>query len=169
MTITAPNVLTSIGNVSLLSGTAAAAAVNSNDSAASLFKTALNGVLSEKALDFESLAAAEYPTLCGDEVSAVDEAESAEEDVSETEDGDTELITSCFECPVKHKCEHHIKGGNDILADNGWAIKVNKRGFHLNKEVQPPQTAFVKPADRTVIYDFTNIYFPAEFKKRRVN
>lgn len=169
MTITAPTVLTSIGNASLLSGTAAAAALNSNDSAASQFKAALNGVMSEKELNLDSLALVEYPKLCGDEVSAADEAESAEEDVSETEDGDTELITSCFECPVKHKCEHHIKGGNDILADNGWAIKVNKRGFHLNKEVQPPQTEFIKSADRTVIYDFTNIYLPSELKKRRVN
>lgn len=108
MTITAPTVLTSIGSASLLSGTAAAAAVNSNDSAASLFKIALNCVMSEKELNLGSLASVEYSTLCEDDVSAADEAESAEEDVSETEDGDTELITSCFECPVKHKCEHHI-------------------------------------------------------------
>lgn len=141
--------------------------------AASRFKAEFNDIFAEtiSASEFaaEELALTEYPTLCGDHeavISGTGEAEAAAEDETEVED--EELITSCFECPENYKCEHFINGGNDILADNGWAIKVNKRGFRLNKGVdETPQTMFAKPIDRTVIYDFSNIYLSADFKKRR--
>lgn len=143
-----------------------------DSTAASRFKAEFNDIFAEtiSASGFaaEELASAEYPTLCGDHeavISETGETEAAAEDETEVED--EELITSCFECPVNYKCEHYLNGGNDILADNGWAIKVNKNGFHLNKEVQPSQTMFAKPVDRTVIYDFSNIYLSADFKKRR--
>lgn len=140
--------------------------------AASRFKAEFNDIFAETILVSESaaeeLALTEYPTLCGDHeavISETDEAESAAEDEAEVEDED--LITSCFECPENYKCEHYLNGGNDILADNGWAIRVNKRGFRLNKGVdETPQTMFAEPFDRTVIYDFSNIYLSADFKKR---
>lgn len=165
MTITE---LGNIANASVLNS----GKIADGSAAASRFKAAFNDIFAEtiSASGFaaEELALTEYPTLCGDheaEISETGETEAAADDGTEVEDG--ELITSCFECPENYKCEHYLNGGNDILADNGWAIKVNKNGFHLNKEVQQPQTVFAKPVDRTVIYDFSNIYLSADFKKRR--
>ncbi|MDE7303810.1 MAG: hypothetical protein K2N60_10890 [Oscillospiraceae bacterium] len=165
--------ITELGNI------ANASALNSgriaDDSiAASRFKAEFNDIFAEtiSASEFaaEELALTEYPTLCGDHeavISETGETEAAAEDEAEVED--EELITSCFECPENYKCEHYLNGGNDILADNGWAIKVNKRGFRLNKGIsdETPQTMFAKPFDRTVIYDFSNIYLSTDFKKRR--
>lgn len=163
--------ITELGNF------ASASALNSGriadgSTAASRFKAEFSDIFAEtvSASEFaaEEPALTEYPTLCGDYeavISETGEAEAAAEDEAEVED--EELITSCFECPVNYKCEHYLNGGNDILADNGWAISVSKNGFHLNKEVQPPRTMLAKPVDRTVIYDFSNIYLSSDFKKRR--
>ena len=151
--------ITELGNTSVLKlgGTV------EKDTDTPLFKTTLDGVLSDIGDAAEKVITEEYAALC----TSADEHSDDETEAADVEE--EKIITSCFECEERFNCKHFMNGGNDILADNGWTVTAsNKKGKNpvLNKTDEQDDKP-MSLLDIMIASDLSNIHLPAEMMKKR--
>lgn len=151
--------ITELGNTSVLK----LGETVGKDTDTPLFKTTLDGALSDIGDTAEKVITEEYTALCAC-------ADEQSDDETEVTDGEEEkTITSCLECDVNYKCEHYKNGGNDILADNGWTVTVSKKNG-TNPVLNKTDEQSEKPLsllDMMIASDLSNIHLPAELLKKR--
>lgn len=151
--------ITELGNTSVLKLGETVGKANDTP----LFKTTLDGALSDIGGTAEKVIIEEYAPLCA----SADEQSDDETEVTDEEEEKT--ITSCLECDEKYKCEHYKNGGNDILADNGWTVTVSKKNG-ANPVLNKTDEQSEKPLsllDMMIASDLSNIHLPAELLKKR--
>ena len=105
------------------------------------------------------------PCDCGDKLCEYGSDKDTKQ-LSEFEEN-TQGPSSCFDCPVRDECRHHVNGGFDIAALNSRFMSPN---MDLDKKSSVQNNSDILVIAKAKLdYDYTNAYFYMKNKIRNIN